>query len=148
MFWINKGVVRASAGSSTAGFIGDRAFEIVEDQAALAVADAQQQAGGGGSRGLDEDGDVLGGGRAAEALQKQQLAVIEDFTCGMLQRDAMPLDRIHQMPRQLVDGSGTGSGSSELKFDMSLMQLQHFLNGLIDRGKLEEVDRLYSVRKG
>ncbi len=158
MYWVSKGVVRESFSSSSA-YIGDRAFEVVESQAALALADQQQLQYGSSSVAGGAPADAGGGmqyedeedssrSRAAEAQSRANLAVIEDFTCGMLLRDSMPLDRIHTMLKLLVAGSGaTGGGPADMKFEMTLMQLQSFLNGLVEKGKLEEVDRLYSVRK-
>lgn len=60
----------------------------------------------------------------------------------------MPLERLHTMLKLIAGASGsTGGGSGDIKFDMGMVQLQRFLQILVDTDRLEFAEGVYMTAK-
>ena len=53
---------------------------------------------------------------------------------------SMSIEKIHTMLKLL------SAGSSDMKFDMNLVQFKRYLQSLIDEDKIEFVDSVYKMR--
>lgn len=54
----------------------------------------------------------------------------------------MGLERIHTMLTLISNGS-----DNEVRMDMNLIQLRHYLQTLVDNGELDNIDGVYSLVK-
>ena len=53
--------------------------------------------------------------------------------------DSMSIERIDTLMKLVA----TGSGSSNLRYDLNMVQLRHFLQSMVDSNKIEIVDGSY-----
>ena len=133
VFWIIKGVCREVKTMN-----GAIAYEVIEDQAANAIADQTS----GSKEDYDDYGQIVS---SSEAQEKAALLAIEGYIKGMLSgHDSMSLERIHSLLKLVASG-----GSGEMKYDMNMVQLRRFLQSMVDSDKIEMIDGLYrSIKKG
>ena len=79
---------------------------------------------------------------ASDVQEKAILQQLENFIRGMLQsHGSMSIERIHTMLKLVT------SGSTDLKFDMNLVQFRKYLQAMIDEDKIELFDGGYRLRK-
>ena len=132
-------------------------FSIDEEQSERAAADAKRDAkkaagenegGDGGEEEEDEEDDDDAGAaiaKAAAAVEKATIATCEGYVRGVLTgHGSMELERLHTMLKLLMNGEG---GSSEAKFEMTVVTFKKFLGGLVQRDVLEQDSGVYRLRK-
>lgn len=133
IFWIIKGVCREIK------IMNDKiAYEVIEDQAANAVADQTS-----GAKEEDDDyGQIIS---SSESQEKAALLAIEGYIKGMLSgHDSMSLERIHSLLKLVASGA-----TGEMKYDMNMVQLRRFLQAMVDSDKIEMIDGLFrAIKKG
>lgn len=125
-FWIAREVAREI--SSNSSLSGELEYVIVEDQARRVHGRENTSA----AEGSDEVVQMTVG---SDVTEKAALAQFETYVKGLLtNHGSMTLERIHTMLKLISGGSVTGGSP---KFDMNLVQLQSFLQNLVDQDKLE-----------
>lgn len=168
-YWIGRGVIKTTRDSS-----GSLRYSVIEDQTERAALDAkkkgkesgtsegqaQEENGTGGSDSDNGDADdselmdeddgndahdqQLAASAMAAAADKAALALYRQYVVNIVtSHGSMTLDRIHTTLRLLASGEGAG----ETKFDMNVLQLQRFLQTLVDADVLVEDSNTYSLPK-
>ena len=136
--WVTKGVLREFTDLTSGAVM----YQLIEEQAANAIQDQLAAASGlaGGAKGLDHEEDT-DKQRASDAQERANLAAIETYIRGMLSasNDSMSIERIDTLMKLVA----TGSGSSNIRYDLNMVQLRHFLQSMVDSNKIEIVDGSY-----
>jgi len=133
-FWLAREVVQVG-GSGVGG--GSLIYSILEDQA------LRSASGGGGLAGGEGSDEVVQMTVTSDVTEKAALVQIETYVKGLLtNHGSMALERIHSMLKLMI---GTGGAQ---KFDMNLVQLQVFLQGLVDCDTLESGEGQFRIRAG
>ena len=123
MLWINYGVVQVSPAG---------AYEVVPR---LSERDGLPGKRNGMAMVVSE-GDEADKAVSAEEQMLEQMKVFEQYIVGMLTNlGALPLLRIHNMLKMFASG----------EYDKNPDELLHFLNELVDAGKLEHIGGMYSI---
>jgi hypothetical protein len=131
-FWIAREVVREISVGTNNQSGEEVAYVIVEDQAHRGYTSA--------SEGSDEIVQMRVG---SDVTEKAALAHYETFVKGLLTQNPITLERIHTMLR--LTGGASGGGT---RFDMNLVELQRFLQTLVDQDKLESSEGHFRIRSG
>lgn len=135
-YWKAKGVVREYIDE------GETFYAVIESQESNATKDKSGEANSFSNDGTDSGYSMQ---LASDAQEKQNLLSIEVYIKGMISnQETVSLERIHSLLKLIASGGG---GSSEVKYDMNMMQLHRFLQKMIDANKIDLVDGLYRAVK-
>ena len=132
-FWMAKGVVKESFDEQN-----NIVYSIIEEQLLNSQVDLI-------NRNNSNYSDLMTVEETSGTKEKAVYLVCESYITGMLSnQESMTLERIHTLLK-LMSGSDT---RSDLKYDLSIMQLHRFLIKLVDSNKIELIDGSYrNIRK-
>ena len=132
-FWVSRDVCREYEDGD------DMAYAIIEDQRERAAAEASST-----HRPLDDPQQAESMTLGSDVTGRAALVQFETYVRGLLtNHGSMTLERIHTMLKLIASGGATGGAT---KFDMTLLELQRFLQSFVDQDKLECIDGHFRIR--
>lgn len=124
MLWVNFGVIQQES-SNCAYVVPQRLSDLDGPRGKR-----------GGVMMITSDGDEPDRAVSGEEQMVARMKVFEQYIMGMLTNlGALPLQRIHNMLKMFASG----------EYDKTTDELLHFLNELVDAGKLEHICGVYSI---